>query len=365
MNARLVDGIYEAAFRPRMWESILAELALLARGAGAFLRAEHGGKVRWINTPGIESLVTAYASDGWDARNTRIARMSRLSAGWFSADHHLFTEAEMTNDPLYRDLLHPLGLGAAIATHLTLPGGHAITFSIERSSSAGPPPQGALSLFSRLRPHLARSALTSALLSFQDVTAGPDPLQRMEPPSALICASGRLLACNAAFAASMPALAREERERLRLSDPVADATFVAAAGALRRGMPPPHLSMPCRTGERATHVLHLVPVRGTAREHLMGAGAVAIFVPLTQGSVTKAEFLASMFDFTPMEASLTTLLADGTSPISLAHKAGLDQVSVRHHFEAVFTKTGTRDYVDFARLLMRLNAEPPRRSPGG
>lgn len=362
MTLRLVDDIQEAAFRPSRWGHVLAELATLARGAGALLRCEHAGALRWVNTPAIEGLVEAYASRGWDAQNVRIARMSRLNRASFVTDHDLFTDVELKTERLYRDLLHPFGLGWAMATHLALPGGTTVTLSVERRHEAGPASHAGLALFNRLRPHLGRSALMAANLSFEDVGGPADAFHKVDVPAALLQASGKIVTMNPALAAVMPDVARQDRDRLHLADPVADNGLAAALAALRRGSAPPQLSMPCRAGQRASHVLHLIPVRGKARDLLTGAGTAAIFVPLTQAPVTKNQFLAALMDLTPVEAHLATLLAEGTSPIGLANKAGLDQDAVRQHFDVIFAKTGTSGFVDLARLLMRLSADTTRRS---
>jgi hypothetical protein len=81
----------------------------------------------------------------------RSARFAPSSSPGFLIEVEFFAPEELEQEPVYRDLSRPQGVGWGMATAITLPTGDNAMFVLSRPTELGP----AASRLDALRPHLA------------------------------------------------------------------------------------------------------------------------------------------------------------------------------------------------------------------
>ena len=115
--SRLVDRIYECAFVPDLWPEILAELVQLGGALSGWLCISNGNVVRWsASSQEARNDLRPLMESGWIPRSERFNRLLRAKQTGFIPDSILYTPEEMREDPAYRDMLYPRGMGWASAT---------------------------------------------------------------------------------------------------------------------------------------------------------------------------------------------------------------------------------------------------------
>src|SRR5471032_581490 len=137
--SRLVDRIYECAFVPDLWPEILAELVQLDGALAGWLCISNGNVVRWAaSSEEARADLRPLMESGWIPRSERFNRQLRAKQTGFIPDRTLYSSLEeMGNDPAYRDMLYPRGLGWASGTAIALPTGDDMVIALERAYDQG------------------------------------------------------------------------------------------------------------------------------------------------------------------------------------------------------------------------------------
>ena len=192
MDADLVDEIYEAAFFPDRWPAVLDRLAAIAEARGGLLFTANPslGVLRSATSAALRDDFARYANDGWLFRGTRFSRLSGSRRAGFGVEHDSFTDAELADDPGYRDFLRPIGLGWAAGTAIVLPTNDVVVVSLERDYVRGPVERAAVDRLDALRPHLARSTLMAARLQLARAEAAATTLQQLGLPAIVLDVRG-------------------------------------------------------------------------------------------------------------------------------------------------------------------------------
>jgi DNA-binding CsgD family transcriptional regulator len=160
-------------------------------------------------------------------------------------------------------------------------------------------------------------------------------------PAAMLSAAGQSLAMNALLAELVPSVLQDRRDRLVISDRLADLTLAAALLEMRGGTDSAARSIPLpATEERPPMVAHLVPIRGVAQDVFSNAMALLVLTPVRHGTVVAAEVIQGLFDLTPAEARVAHGIAAGRTAEELARSLGISVETVRKHIAAVLAKTG-------------------------
>ena len=96
---------------------------------------------------------------------------------------------------------------------------------------------------------------------------------------------------------------------------------------------------------------HLLPVAGSARDLFTGATAMLYFTPLAQRTAPQMELLELLFDLTPAEARVASLLAEGCTVDDIGRQLKIATNTVRRHLKSVFGKTGVHRQAELVSLL--------------
>jgi len=352
----LVDRIYEAAVVPELWPAVFEDMACLTESAFGSMYAMRAGTVRWIGTPAADELIAAYGPVAHLYPNPRPERGKEVGVYGFAADQDFMDVATLKDDPFYRGFLYPRGYGWFAGTIFSIPSGDLLYVSVERRFERGPFERHHVNSLDALRPHLGRAAFLSARLSLERARAATQALEAVGLPAAVLQRGGRLQVANPLFAALIPDVAQDRRERLCLSDVAADKLFRDALLQMDVGTDHREVrSIPVAARDgRAPAIVHVIPVRLSAHDIFTQASALVAITSVDRAAVPTAEVLQGLFDLTRAEARIARGIGEAKSVEQLAAALGISRETVRVHLKAVLGKTGLNRQAELANLLSGL-----------
>lgn len=334
------------------WPRALSSIASLVDGFGAAMFSFQPVDGRWVATPSMAPVVAEFTALGRPEMNIRSPRAIALRHPGFITDFEGCTEEEIENHPFYKEFLRPRGLGWCAGTVIFVPGGDTLVTSIERSFDRGPVSRAEVAVLDQIRPHLARAAAFSARLALERVRAAAEALGVLGLPAAVLGTRHQLIVCNAMFHALVPDIFLDGRERLTLVDSAADRLLADALArdAVRAGGGV--LSIPLPANEsRPAMVVHVLPIRGSARDIFTSASAIILATPVVPSNAPAQQLLEGLFDLTPGESRVARAISQGETVQKISTSLGISQETVRAQLKAVFSKTGTHRQAELVRLL--------------
>lgn len=348
----LIDRIYEAGLIPSLWPSVLSELGAAVGGNGGFLFGVRDGYVSAVNSVEYDQIVPVFLNDGWSERDPNLPRAIALNRAGFVTDYDLLSEEEIATNEVYCNFYRKHGIGYRAGTLIPMPSGDSIAIVMPRHQDHGPVPQEVVRLLDRLRPHLARASLAANRLGFERARAEVDALQALGLPAAVLRGSGRLFIANGLFDVLIPSLFQDRAQRVTMTDIAADALFGEALDTLPLAGSRTVRSIPvAATAANVPMVLHVVPVRGSARDIFTQAIALLVVTPVDRAVVPAAEVLQGLFDLTPAEARVARGIGQAETIDALADATGVNRETVRSQLKAVLSKTGLSRQQELVSLL--------------
>ncbi|HEY1125235.1 MAG TPA: helix-turn-helix transcriptional regulator [Sphingobium sp.] len=346
----LIDAVYEAGAIPDRWPALLERLASSYGSIGCILLASSDFGERWLTSPGVADLMDAFVAGGWMEHNSRVTRLlgAQPYAG-FRTDRDFHSAEEIASLPMYADFLTPNGLEAGAATLVAGAGGDGIILTFE-GFPGDARARAALPQLDELRPHLARAATLSARLQLDRAKAAVATMESLGTPAAMLDPNGRPRAMNASFEALLGRLLTDTPNGLRLFDRTADLLFRQTI-AIRDT---DGASIPLGRDATEPAALHLIPVRGDARDVFAGIGTLAVVAQARTDRAPDVDLLQLMFDLTPAEADTARQVALGRSTREIAVELGKGMETVRSQLKAALLKTGSQRQSELAVLLSRL-----------
>lgn len=360
LNPVLIDHIYEAAFVTEHWESVCSELSdEIGSYSASLITIDQRQSYQWVSSENLRDDMHRFSQSPLRFQNIRPVRHMQLSPFSFMRDIDLMTEDEIARDPIYIEFLRPLGLGWTVGDMFQEPSGHTIIFDIIRETDRGPFEQMDVDRLNLLRPHLARAATMSSRLKFEKINAAVQALELVGLPAAVISASGRVLGANGLLGDFAPQVAITAYDRLVFKSVGANAKF---SEAIRRGQTSPDFrgcSLPLpQTETRAPAVLHLVPVRGNARDIFTHASYFVVATSVDRSRVINSETLQGLFDLSPAEARIARSLAVGNDVAATALEFGIGIETVRSHVKSVLSKCGMTRQADLIATIVSHRTPP-------
>ncbi|ODT14720.1 MAG: hypothetical protein ABS35_33780 [Kaistia sp. SCN 65-12] len=357
-----IDLIYEAAFVPENWGKVLDGMARAVGAEGTVLFNSRAASTRWFASDGIMDLINRIVAEDWTSRNPRAAHLLAAQHHGFLDEADAFSEDEYRSLPIYTELMQPCGYGFGAATVIFAPSGDNLVFSVEKKRAKGPVGREGIAHLDALRPHLARAAMMASRLEFERIHAAVQALSMAGLPAAVLGEDGQVLAVNDQLEVFGAQIVLAARDRLRFQNADAQKQLEAALTRHRSGetttsrgsrsFPLPRLE------EAPPAVVHLLPVRGNARDIFARATFFVIVTPIDTNSVPTAELIAGLFDLSPAEARIARTLATGATISGTAARLGLSPETVRTHIKAIFAKTGYSRQADLLAVLARVPSLP-------
>jgi DNA-binding CsgD family transcriptional regulator len=356
MNLSLTDRIYECAFAPEFWPDVLDEFAKIADAFGGLLIAANGETI--FPTPSSKTLTEMterYRRNKLYSQGPASKRLLASDHVGFIRDIDVMTNEEMENDPLYRELLWPTGMGNAAGTTISAPTGDTLMCIIIRERVKGPVTPVQLQQLDALRPHLARSALMSARLNLERARAAAETLNLLGLPALVFAVDGRVLAANALIEAETAHIRWRARDLVTLSDQIADTILQHAVMSLDDDQHQTVLSFAIRDADSiAAKVAHVIPIRGASREIFARCAGILVLTPVGLPRAPPVELIQSLFDLTPAEAVVARHLTTGESLQRIAEVGRVSTNTVRTQLRAVLEKTGCSRQAEVVALLSGL-----------
>src|SRR5207302_5643965 len=196
--SRLVDRIYECAFVPDLWPEFLVKLAQLGGALSGWLCISNGNVLRWTaSSEEARADLRPLMESGWITRSDRFNRQLRAKQTGFVPDNTLYNSLEeMRNDPAYRDMLYPRGMGWASGTAIALPAGDDMLIALERAYDQGPTPPAVIASLNTVHAHLARASFVAARMQMERARAASQALALLGIPALVFADNGKVLAAN-------------------------------------------------------------------------------------------------------------------------------------------------------------------------
>jgi DNA-binding CsgD family transcriptional regulator len=343
---------------PDVWPEVLAKLLQLGGAMSAWLYVSDGKVVRWTaSSQEARADLKPLMESGAFSRLERLKRLLRTKQTGFVPDITLYSSVEeMRNDPAYRDILYPRGMGWGTGIAIALPTGDDMAMSLERAYDKGSASPAEVQALNEVHPHLVRAAFVAARMQLERARAAAQTLGLLGIPALVFADNGKILAANPLIEALSGFIRWQAQDRIALTDQRADALLRDAIATAGRDDTPSVRSFPARDAA-LTMIAHVVPIRGSARDVFSRCAAMMMLTPVTRPEAPSVELIRSLFDLTPAEARVARGLAAGQTVKTMAVESGTSGNTVRTHVNAVLTKTGYSRQSDVVALLNGLR--PP------
>jgi len=344
----IIDQIYEAAFLPDTWYPILDHMAAAAGAQGTSLVSTMAPSTKWLASPSLEDMKIKMIDEGWYRYNTRTDKLLSIEHHGFVNEADFFTEHDYNTMPIFTGMMQPLGYGFGTSTFISTPSGEKIIVAVEKKKATGPVERSAIAYLDQLRPHLARAAMMSSRLEFERINAAVEALQMANLPCAVLRHDGKVVAGNRLLEEFAPQLTIAARDLVRFEYAPANALLAETLENARTGGSIASRSFPLpRTGDAPPAIVHLMPVRGSARDIFLSAALFLIVTPVDRSRVPTAETIQGLFDLTPAEARVARSLAAGRDVTATAEQLAVSAETVRSHVKSILSKSGMQRQTDF------------------
>ncbi|TFI56412.1 helix-turn-helix transcriptional regulator [Sphingomonas parva] len=353
VTTALIGRIYEAGAFPERWPEALDAIARALGAAGGNLIRTTAEGLRIQSSPAIAEATRAFEDEGWNADNSRVARLlARADHGGFLTDSDLHSAEELATLPIYADFLNPRGAAAGAATIVQGARDDVLVVAIEAFRDH-PASRAAAPVLDGLRPHIARAALLSSEIEAARVQSLVEAFSSVGAAIGLLDPRGRLLAASERFQDHLGGVLCDGPARLRMRDEESDRRLAAALAQLDRHAT--GLSVAARDRDKAgVAVLHLLPARHDARELFGRVATFALIARPGNGLLPSPDIIAALFDLTPAEARVARGIARGIAPADLARQLDVSPETIRSQLKRVYAKTSTRRQSELSLLLARL-----------
>jgi hypothetical protein len=309
MNPDLVNRLYESAFIPELWLDLLQELAGIATARSGWVAVANGPIGFYAAS---DEVMRAFlrANIAEIPKYERWRRAQQANHAGFLVEEDVYTEDELKNDPVYQNIIYPIGLGHVAATMFRLPTGEELLISLERRFELGRVEHEAIEQLDALRPHIGRAILVAARLRLEHARAASATLAALGLPALVLDNKGKALAANDLVEKLTGFVDWRARDRVSLKDRAADRLFVEALSRIGLSSHPGVLSFPVRgTESNSVLIAHIVPVRLSARDIFASSDAILILTSMSAPNAPSIELLQSLFDLTPAESRIARRVA--------------------------------------------------------
>ena len=374
--SELIGLLYQGALETQPWQSALPALreALDAQVVSLVLRppsADDQGVI--LNCVRQEqsshsSNVTLADPNDWQVSAYREQFFSldpfvSLPLGKVVALEDILPDKDLVTSDYYLHYLKPINLFRILGVDTSEPGGMLARLRFSRSASEARFKTTERQLLTFLTPHLSRAieiyAKLNRMTSERDLYAGA--VNQLSVASIILDEQGRMLTTNAVGRALL-----DQGEGLSLRDghlhiegrDINKELQEALTNIIRAQL---HgetsvvraLRVP-RPGGRSDLGLVVRPVPASQWSEGQVSPSAAVFIsdPDLQES-TSRPILGALFELTPAEANLATLLARGLSLAQVSVAQNISQHTARAQLKSIFAKTGVSRQAELVRLVLK------------
>lgn len=364
----LVALIYRGPLEPTPWRGFLRALCerLGCRNAAIVLRLSRKGlppTLIWAHPPRVTDaearrIQTRHAEFG----NLDPLRNVLNAPGAIYTLDEVIARDELQHNQFYREVLAPYGFERMLGMYIAEDGGWEGNVGVTNPADAPDFGEADKKLLLGLRRHLEQALGIFALLKREETElhALIDALDRLTICTFILDAQGQVIRTNRA---ARRLLAREDvtllrDDRLVFVDRAAGVEFRAILDKVRQ-----------RRSERgASPLVEAIRVGASAQEHIgvlvrsidspapySAESGPATIVYIAEGRNTQPieRLVTQLFDLTPSEAQLATLVATGFSLVEAAERLELTENTVRTYCKVILNKVGVSRQADLVRIILR------------
>jgi DNA-binding CsgD family transcriptional regulator len=374
--SRLIELIYHGALEQQPWQTALPALreAMDAQVVSLVLRPptedDQGVILNSVRPDPSRADSDSKLADpnDWEASAYREQFFSldpfvNLPPDKVIALADIVPDKELLSSDYYLHYLKPIGLFRILGVDTTEPGGMLARLRFARRDTESRFGKRERSLLDALTPHLRLAieiyARLNRMASERDVYAGA--VNQLSVASIILDERGRLLTTNAVGQALL-----DQGEGLSLRDgclhiegrdinkELQQALSVIIKAQLRGETSLVRALRVPRSAGRADLGLVIRPVPASQWSKGQSSPSVAVFIsdPDLQES-TSGQILGELFELTPAEANLATLLARGLSLAEVSTAQGISQHTARAQLKSIFAKTGVSRQAELVRLVLK------------
>lgn len=346
------ERMYEAAFLPEKWVSLLDDLAFATNSA------EGGIGSYWPNQKGIHTTHRICAErPQWqqspeECRHwlTHVRSNRHVNQGFFQLDPFKGDWNELPDFEQRLENHKARGFGVQTGAILELFNGEIITLEFTRRFGAPRYDNSILFGLNGIHEAFRQSVFFASRLEFERARNSVDTLNDIGLPGALLSPQGQLLYTNSLFESvehytiHMPSGQISIRGNDTLRKTFAQAVELSATKSGRIPVP--------ASDTRGPAVIHLMPMCREARSIFSMSCTIMVIAPVcTTAGVPSPELVSDIFALTKTEARLATTLASGLSLRDSAAKQGITIGTARGYLIRIFSKTQTAQQSELVSLL--------------
>lgn len=358
----LIGAIYRGPLEHSPWQGFLDLLceAMDANYATLLLRppSELDSGIVINAASGSEQLQTAYR-ETWFALDPFV----NLPPGQVLTLQEFVDREQLLASEYYQRYIQPLGVFHILGVDIEAADGLQARLRVTHGEDRGDFSDDDKALCRQLLPHLQQSIILHASLKRTESERAlyADAIDQLAMGSVILDAEARVLSCNRVaetLLAQHPSLKRRG-ERLVVGDDRDNREFRAlleqVLAAHRQGQPGFVKAFGLGLGDAEGSLgLLLRPLPRVASSTAVDSPAVAIFISdPNRRRTAPAEVLVELFGFTPAEASLALLLANGLTLDEAAAELGVSRNTTKSHLSAVFAKTGVSRQTRLVQLILK------------
>ena len=375
-NSDFLDLVYDAAFEPALWVTVMERFADIVGGSGGWLSqldmVDGSGADEADPIARTDPNFAALYIEHFALRNplSNVDDPDRYMSQWrpkVLTDEDWIAKEKLTKTEFYNDFLKPQDLHSSLMIRLAASGYEIATFNIGRPERRGQFDAADIEIAEAHHPHLIRAFQLGRKFAATRRLSGDMASVLDHSPHGvfLLDETGHIRHVNRRGEAFLAEAGGLVTIRGRLSAASLDAArrmhaLICAAGSLdrdRRGGGSMALPTPSR---RLPLSVTIAPARPDRFSPFHVGPSVVVCVTDLEAAVSLPEQrLRDLFGLTPAETRVALALFDGLSSADAATSLGVSFHTVRNQLVRIFEKTGTSRQTELVRLMMRTVGDDP------
>lgn len=367
-----VEAIYAAAAAPEIWPRALDEIALCFNAIGTVMILQQtDGTVATMESPALSLAARDYEQGGWklDFMVPRVIEISATSRFGCYTDRHLATPDEIASHPFYTQFRARHGLGPFLGGVFFVRDGRPVILTMQGRKGRRPFTDEEIKDYALLVRHVERSLQLSLRIleaeHREEILA--DALSRLDCGVILLDGTGHIEYMNPAADPMVGGEIAIVDRQLRLIGNVHTgfqrALSHVLSGEFHTGQPQPTgflVRGPRIAQQLALYILPAIASEvGRKHQWLSNARVVVLIIDQPGGQPIDPAVVRSLFNLTPGEARLASLIGAGRTPREAAAALNITEGSARTILKRVFSKAGVSRQAELSAMLSRIPLKPP------
>jgi DNA-binding CsgD family transcriptional regulator/PAS domain-containing protein len=357
----LIDPFYEAAARPELWRTLLAELSEVFGAAGATLCVgpiSHNTPKIW--SPSLDEAIDIGLRTGWlPNQNVRIPRQFEAFRRGYDVvtESMIFSSWELDHLPFNAEYIASVKARSFASMRLAGEGDSTVILEIERFVGAAPFSAREIEALRLLVPHARQAGELALRLAAMQMEGLVDAVSTFDCGAILLDSRGRVLSMNSLAETMLGPEIFVRGAKLTASNRDCDADLQRLIGTVT-GRAPRHETKPVaairipRLGA-GDLLVHAAPLVRSAPELFERGTAIVMIDDLGAQSNPTARLLRHVFGLTHAEAAIAIAIGSGWDLDEISHRRGISLGTLRNQLKSIFAKTGTRRQTELVVLLQR------------